>query len=780
MHAWLKVIFSAEPARVTVVGAGRTQATMSARGAKGGRPSKLERLLRNASSDPRQGKISISRHFNVTFNGPVTVHGIVGNSGAAPFASSAAAHVLGQKRPREDSADEEDQEDPEDSEDRAADASADDSDGARADAPAGGGDGGRADAPANSGAPLNAPRDGTTVNGGTPMLSTKRRRYTAKEQARVVEICKENKGNLSATIRQVQKEAGGYKDLSRHTVSQWMKAPREPKKMGRKVEVNFETDVIGNLMFFTLEDVGGDQKKLAVVANAAYSYESIRNAASLAQKMGKWREHATVKNLKLGNGWINSFLKRNNLHRRRVTTTEKVIPPAAEVEAHMRKIQDIILDNGMEPGDVINADETGIFFGAKPKNQYVPRDAARASAPDSNDKARFTAVMWGAADGVMGMPFVIIKNAVAGFVDQSSSTCLDGKHIMKQVGFRAHDGWEHRVWTKDMEITVKGKVYKGLFKRNYIIHKVTGAVITANKTAWMDTVTMVMWVELQLGPWRATRGRRTLLVMDNCGPHGVGVVKEAFVAQGILVEHLPPNMTGELQVMDLVVNGPLKAAIRRERCMALHTNFLEWKADWKAELDKAAAEQAFKPFDPPTVTLADGLRTLFATCASDFRADNFVKGLRKAFVNVGLALDTSMTPPFFHKYKGNSRKGTIPRALASADAIEDAVLFADAAVRLELERRPVNVLDDEQGGVDDSDGDEAPVAVSPRREPTVIGVAKGTTVGESDVPSPALVGGPAPLGAFPGPLTGTRPRPTNTFPTRSSGRASVPSRKYAW
>jgi hypothetical protein len=36
--------------------------------------------------------------------------------------------------------------------------------------------------------------------------------------------------------------------------------------------------------------------------------------------------------------------------------------------------------------------------------------------------------------------------------------------------------------------------------------------------------------------------------------------------RGIAVEALPVNMTDLLQVMDLVVNGPLKEHMRRFRC----------------------------------------------------------------------------------------------------------------------------------------------------------------------------------------------------------------------
>jgi hypothetical protein len=80
----------------------------------------------------------------------------------------------------------------------------------------------------------------------------------------------------------------------------------------------------------------------------------------------------------------------------------------------MAAIQQVIRAGGYEPRDVVSADETGLFFGAQPMNQYVPAGVRRGSAPECNDMARFTAMMWGAADGTMGPPCVIIKCTAKG------------------------------------------------------------------------------------------------------------------------------------------------------------------------------------------------------------------------------------------------------------------------------------------------------------------------------------------------------------------------------
>ena len=85
------------------------------------------------------------------------------------------------------------------------------------------------------------------------------------------------------------------------------------------------------------------------------------------------------------------------LRRRRVTTTTKILPSPEKVQEQMLLIQEHVID--FELDEIISADETGFNYGALPLNQFVPHDAERATAPDSDEKARFTAMLWGVAAG---------------------------------------------------------------------------------------------------------------------------------------------------------------------------------------------------------------------------------------------------------------------------------------------------------------------------------------------------------------------------------------------
>ena len=96
-------------------------------------------------------------------------------------------------------------------------------------------------------------------------------------------------------------------------------------------------------------------------------------------------------------------------------------------------------------------------------------------------------------------------------------------------------------------------------------------------------------------------------------------------------------MTGKLQIMDLVVNGPYKAAIRRKRIANLFNYFQSWKFKRLQELVKPIAERALPPFDPPKPTLATGLLQSFEVERELFAKDSFKQAIKSTFVQAGQA-----------------------------------------------------------------------------------------------------------------------------------------------
>jgi hypothetical protein len=102
-----------------------------------------------------------------------------------------------------------------------------------------------------------------------------------------------------------------------------------------------------------------------------------------------------VKNLKFSHKWVRTWLRNVGLRRRRVATTEKILPSPEQVQRELQEIQERILD--FDESEIISADETGVNYGIQPLNQYVPDSAQRSTAPPSDEKARITGMLWAKA-----------------------------------------------------------------------------------------------------------------------------------------------------------------------------------------------------------------------------------------------------------------------------------------------------------------------------------------------------------------------------------------------
>ena len=87
------------------------------------------------------------------------------------------------------------------------------------------------------------------------------------------------------------------------------------------------------------------------------------------------------------------------LRRKRCTTVLMNKPSEAEVRSHMRKIQNIIMDNKMTAAQVFNEDETAIDTTAELLFQYVPSTANRA-AVSASAESRFTTMLGSSGEDV--------------------------------------------------------------------------------------------------------------------------------------------------------------------------------------------------------------------------------------------------------------------------------------------------------------------------------------------------------------------------------------------
>lgn len=481
---------------------------------------------------------------------------------------------------------------------------------------------------------------------------SKRRKYSQSEKSAIMHIAETSSSSVASKI---VKRTPGFQSLSARQINRWA-VPKVQKKMGRPSNDEFRAAVLDNLIFSSVVNAH-TVEKLVIEANVVYSWAVVTQAARLVQTSPAFVNDHKVQALKFSKPWVATFLHKSGLNRRRVTNVEKILPPPEQVQAHMEKIQTRIVEMNFSRSQIINADETGIFYGEKPKNQYVPSDADRASTPETDDKSRYTAMLWGAADGEMGDAFCIIKCNVAR-PDLSSTRVIQNLHNMP--GFKACDGWTLHVWERSLALkNKKGLLETSTHRRPYLCKG--GTVVTMQKKAWMDSAGIAMWCDTQLGPHvqRKCAGR-ACLIWDNCGSHNSDAINAVFSSWGIELLPLPPKMTDKLQVMDLVVNAPVKSGIRRDRIQGLFAYFQTWKCQKLQQQALPVDQQQSLPFNPPKPTQAQGLLSLFKVMEENFSTDKFKASLARCFVE---ACQAPSADGNFLKYASHHR-GTVAQSVA--------------------------------------------------------------------------------------------------------------------
>lgn len=187
-------------------------------------------------------------------------------------------------------------------------------------------------------------------------------------------------------------------------------------------------------------------------------------------------------------------------------------------------------------------------------------------------------------------------------------------------------------------------------------------VITVQNKAWNDMVGMIMHIRLQLGPFRRRnfQGKKCLLVVDNCGCHKVRLVQQEMEANGWAIRYFPPNMTGELQPMDLVANSTCKQALRKFRINQCLESLTEFRVAYHSAIQSGASK--LPKFKPPQPTYIDGVLQMIGLMRGQFQEQTFKDSMRRCFVKVGFARG----PNGWLKYMRQSF-GMIARRLTSEE-----------------------------------------------------------------------------------------------------------------
>ena len=395
-----------------------------------------------------------------------------------------------------------------------------------------------------------------------------------------------------------------------------------------------------------------------ILVSVVYSYAIIIQAALAVQKQNNWTTTEKVQSLTFSSTWVKSFLKRANMRRRKITTEDKKIPSEEEILRIMTIGQNMYRDFGHTPDTVINMDETAFSYAIGPEYMYCPPDQSRAQHLGiPNTKLRITAVVAVSGRGNFVPLFIIIKHSVssADRPDQSGMKVITLMH-KKDDGFGTSNGWDLVLWRKELCISN----VTALHSCYYIIHRYTGEVITSQYKAWNDSIRMIMWLETVIAPLKERLGK-LMIWFDNCGCHKTDIVDIAIDRLGVQVACLPPNMTGVLQVLDLVVNGPIKAHTRNLRGARIVAAFGEFREMYDIEMRKDVLERTLLVFEPPKPKMLEAIQDLFNLIANGFREPKFVQGIVRSFISTGCMPINSedLTNLAFQPYTKQKISGTI-------------------------------------------------------------------------------------------------------------------------
>ena len=423
--------------------------------------------------------------------------------------------------------------------------------------------------------------------------------------------------------------------------------------------------------------------------------------------------NTTVSTLQFTNKWVKSFLSRGGLTRRKITREDKDVPDSEEILQVMKIGQKLFIDNGHDENTCYNFDETAFTWAIGPTHIYCPKDQQRATNIGITDtKVRITAVIAVSAAGHFAPLMLILKHSVSSekSPDQTRMTVINKLH--KVEGFTEIDGWKKKQWEKSL--TIKGKT--DVHKIIYIIHEETHHIITSQVKAWNDTIRMVMWYELLIKPIKERLGKM-LLWCDNCGSHKTSSVKDVIEEIGIDVAFLPRNMTGELQVLDLVVNGPLKAHIRNNRANRLYSHFQKYRLERAADRMLPVNERKNVGFNPPKPTQVEGMKDLIKLFKEQMTEERFQASIKRSFIKTGTLptiFDDPSQSPTFAEYRKESLCGTmscVPTGtLKSYESINlEPSEEIDEVEEMEDERivRGILMYHENQATADSDDDDEA-------------------------------------------------------------------------
>jgi hypothetical protein len=196
--------------------------------------------------------------------------------------------------------------------------------------------------------------------------------------------------------------------------------------------------------------------------------------------------------------------------------------------------------------------------------------------------------------------------------------------------------WRYHVF----EMVLAGVSYY----RPYLQNTETLDIVTIQHKAWNDEVRQLLHIRKQLGVWRRLNFRpdeKCLMVADNVSFHKTQSVKSAYEEEGWISENFPPNMTDELQPMDLVVNRTFKNVMRQKRSLEIYDYLQEYRNllnryYTRKGQGEIGENNPYPMWTPPKSNYKKAVVDVFNCIHNELNNEYFQRSMTKCFVDVGL------------------------------------------------------------------------------------------------------------------------------------------------
>lgn len=320
-------------------------------------------------------------------------------------------------------------------------------------------------------------------------MDLKRKRLSLKEKVKVIEVAETEK----LSLRQLAERYG----ISKNQVSNVLKCKEEIKRLW----ISNANEDSKTVKFRKTESCEID--------SAVFNwFSSIRarnipvSGLLIQEQARKVAESLGIAEFKASNGWLEKFQKRHNISFKMICGEKNSVDIQTVTEWKEKLIE---ICKGYEPRNILNADETGLFFRVLP-NKTMSFKGEKCSGGKSS-KERLTVLLCCNVEGDFEMPLVIGKSR-------------------------------------------KPRCFKSINLNSLKVQW------ESNKKAWMSSDIMTKWL-IALDEKMRKAGRKILLFMDNATSH-----PQNIKLGSIKVVFFPPNTTAVLQPLDQGVIRSFKLSYR--------------------------------------------------------------------------------------------------------------------------------------------------------------------------------------------------------------------------